>query len=149
LSGKGYRDRKDFFKLRLFGRKALSYIYGNLSLRNFKHLYFVSRKHQSRAFHTAFFFNLIRRVDVLLNIFHFVPTVFIARECVRQGLVFVSGPRYSVGHGFKIDTFHYYVKTFESVHFYMWQGTVLFVTEFYHAVVRRPFFFLNAVAEIS
>jgi len=149
LSGKGYRRRKDFFKIRLFGRKALSFIYGNLSLRNFKHLYAQARLNRFTSFYTSFFFHLVGRADVFLSVLRFVPSVGIGRECVKQGLVFVSGPEYQLHQAHRLHNHNFYLKPLQAIHFHQYQGSMLFVLEFYQTVVRRPFFFYSAVAEIS
>jgi ribosomal protein S4 len=146
LAGRGYRHRRDFFRIRLFGRKALSFLYGNLSLRNFKYIYLKTKKAQSQSFYTAFFFNLVRRVDVLLSVFKFAPTSAIAQQYVRQGVVFITGPFLLFQQRRPIYTPFYYVKTLEALHVHRVVADRFFVFQFADIVGRRPFFYYRSIA---
>jgi hypothetical protein len=149
LLNRKHNEKRFLFKIRLFGRKALSKLYGNLNRRGFKKIYNESIKATFGEKSSLLFLKFILRVDVLTYILHFSPSVEISKEAVKHKMLVISDTRFIYTKYYKPRNFLWQVPVGVALHMHMNQAEAFFIIQFYRSVVKRGFLFTQTIAETS
>lgn len=150
LLSRKHGDKKELFKVKLFGRKAISKLYGGLDLKQFKYLY--KNSNHSNNVGTGvdrFFARIFLRVDILLHILHFVPSLAVSKLAIQQGIVSMSfGNLYFTGQR-GVKGCQEVLNIGSAVHFHHHQSELFYLIQFYRNVLKRGYIFTQVISEVS